>query len=677
MAQEIMLDPSLVVTPVTDHKRDRDSKEALAASLHKLEELAEVIAQEEVSGGKESFSTSDFESFVNRIRDVLVKDPSAFDDVLRLIAPQTKGFGKELLGKLVDVKKSMEKFSVVFSRLDKETYQKGFEEHIAPHLSGFGETRDTLSSLCVQLRPLLEDLYCSDPMKFQPFLQGLLPVLVLVSARNPEKANDVIKGFTATLEKSYQLPERKQRKFFKELNKHLVTLSRPDAPSVDSLKVDPSTKSFLKAYVDSGNEQSPDMSGSLAQVMIILQLFQMALSQMQIDKDNIQSQIGDASIKVAQLNQIEVAKEINKANAEAEAARHRPWWETFVEVVVCVVGAVVAALTGGAGAAIVAVGVGAFMASPGFSDCVSALGGVITDALEAAGMSADKAKALGDMIAKVIIIVVVAVASAGLGGIGAAADGATNAAAEAAVDATVDATVGATADTTVGVTADTTVGATADAAATSATDSTATAVSDETSSVMKNVKSFYKSLTKPFDMGTRGKIFTFELVSNLATSNIWMDGMEMDPEFMQKHQKLVEALGILSTIIGTIVSMIVGAKCFSGVGGGKTLLEKFPKFCKGAIAFNFATQVGSGSVEADLASQRTGFLEEEARILRKIGESQANIVFSNATLEASSASLNQINSSAVAITKQIAEMMSTLCNNSGAAWNQAARVLAH
>jgi len=102
MTQDIMLDSSLFVIPVTSEKRGEDSKEALALSLQKLEELADAVAQEEISG---SDSSANLESVVNSIRDVLVKNPSAFDDVLKLIAPQTEAFGKELLGKVVDAKK--------------------------------------------------------------------------------------------------------------------------------------------------------------------------------------------------------------------------------------------------------------------------------------------------------------------------------------------------------------------------------------------------------------------------------------------------------------------------------------------------------------------------------------------------------------------------------------------
>jgi hypothetical protein len=649
MAQEIMLDPYFIVTPVAEERRGKDSKEALALSLHKLEELASVIAQEEVSGGKESSSNVNLESVVNSIRDVLVKNPSAFDDVLKLIAPQTKSFGEELLVKLVGVKKNIDKFSEAVSGIDKKTYGRDFQKHIAPYLIGFGASNEALNSLCDNLKPMLESLYAKNSSKMQTFLVGLLPVLALVSTRNPEKANDVVRGFTGTLEKTYSLPAEEQKKFFKALQTNLVTLSKPNAPSTDSLTTDSETKNFLDSYVSSGKKDSPDMNGNLAQLMIVLQMFQMTISQMQIDKDNIQTEIGDASIKVAQENQQNVEQEIAKANAEAEAAKSRPWWETLVEIVVAVVGAVIAGITGGAGAAFVAIAVGAFMASPGFSDSVSALGGVITKALESAGMSKAKAEAFGDMLAKVIIIIVIAVASAGIGGIGATTEGATNA----------------------------TVDATADATATSVADSTASSASDEATSVMNRIKSLYKSLTKPFDMSARGKIFTFELVSNLAGSGIWMDAMEMDPTFLKKHPKLVEALNILATVIGVIVSMIVGAKSFSGLGNGKSLLEKFPALCKGAIPLNFSLQAGSSGMESFLSYQRAGFLEEEARLTRDIGQAEANIIFSNAISDASNSTLQTINSSATAVTKQIADDMSNLCNNSGAVWKEAAQVLAH
>jgi len=406
-------------------------------------------------------------------------------------------------------KKLVEKFVEDVSGIDKETFAKEFDEHIAPLLEGMGSSQKALKDICEEMQPFLETLNSRDSAKFEEFLKGLIPVIALVSMRNPEKAKEIIKGFTDTLATTFELPIEEQKKFFKSLHNNLVALSKPDAVSVESLTNDKKASHFLQNYADAGKPQSPDMSGNLAQVMLILQMFQMALSQNQIDQNNIQNQISNAAIKAAKENQDNVAKQIAKANAEAKKAAHTPWWKTLVEVVVSVVAVCVAAFTAGAGAAFVAIAVGAFMASPAFNDSVKALGGVLTKALESSGMSHSEAKALGDMLAKVIIIVVIAVASAGVGGIGATADGAANAGADAAASGTSDA----------------------------ATTGAADAAADEAGSVMKSIKSIYNYITKPFNMGVRGKIFTFELVSNLATSGVWMDGMEMDPGFVKKTPK--------------------------------------------------------------------------------------------------------------------------------------------
>jgi hypothetical protein len=656
MTQDIMLDSSLFAIPVTSERRGEDSKEALALSFQKLEELADAVAQEEISGSKGSDSSANLESVVNSIRDVLVKNPSAFDDVLKLIAPQTEAFGKELLGKVVDAKKLVEKFVGDVSGIDRETFAKEFDEHIAPLLEGMGSSQKALKDICEEMKPFLETLSSLDSTKFEEFLKGLIPVIALVSMRNPEKAKEIMKGFTDTLATTFELPVEGQKKFFKSLQSNLVALSKPEALSVESLTSDKKANDFLQNYADAGQPQSPDMSGNLAQVMMILQLFQMALSQNQMNQNNIQNQISNTAIKVAQENQENVAKKIAKANAEAKKAAHRPWWETLVEVVVSVVAVCVAAFTAGAGAAFVAVAVGAFMASPGFNDSVKALGDVLTKALESAGMSHSEAKALGDMLAKVIIIVVIAVASAGVGGIGATAEGAANAGADAAANAGADAAASGTSD----------------AVATGATD----AAADEASSVMKSIKSIYKYITKPFNMGVRGKIFTFELVSNLATSGVWMDGMEMDPGFVKKHPKLVEGLNILATVIGVIISMLVGAKSMSGMSTGKTLLEKLPSWCKGAIPLNYAMQVGNSGLQSYLSYQSGKFLETEARVTREIGQSQANVVSANAVLDFINDSTKTVNDSSISIVKNIAEEMSLLSENSGAIWKEASKVLA-
>jgi hypothetical protein len=656
MTQDIMLDSSAFAIPVASEKRGEDSKEALAVSLQKLEEIADAVAREEISGSKGSDSSADLESVVNSIRDVLVKNPAAFDDVLKLIAPQTQTLGKELLGKVADAKKLVEKFAEEVSGVDKETFAKEFDERVAPLLVGYGSSQKALKGICDEMKPFLETLNSSDPTKFEEFLKGLIPVITLVSIRNPEKAKEIMKGFTKRLASTYELPVEGQKKFFKSLQSNLVTLSKPEAPSVESLTSDKNVSNLLKNYADAGAQNSPDMSGNLAQVMMILQMFQMALSQNQINQNNIQNQISNAAIKAAQENQKNVADEIAKANAEAEKAAHRPWWETLVEVVVSVVAVCVAALTGGIGAAFVAVAVGAFMASPGFNDSVKALGDVLTKALESAGMGHSEAKALGDMLAKVIIIVVIAVASAGVGGIGAASDAAADTAASAAADAGADAAASGTSD----------------AVATGATD----AAADEASSVMKSIKSIYKYITKPFNMGVRGKIFTFELVSNLATSGVWMDGMEMDPGFVKKHPKLVEALNILATIIGVIVSMLVGAKSMSGMSSGKTLLERLPSWCKGAIPLNYAMQVGNSGWQSYLSYQSGKFLETEARVTREIGQSEANVVSANGILNFVSDSTKTVNDSSTSVVNNIAEEMSLLCNNSGAIWKETSKVLA-
>jgi hypothetical protein len=251
---------------------------------------------------------------------------------------------------------------------------------------------------------------------------------------------------------------------------------------------------------------------------------------------------------------------------------------------------------------------------------------------------------------------VIAVASAGVGGIGASTDAAANSAADAAADSSADAVVDSTSD----------------AVATGATD----AASDEASSVMKTIKSIYKSLTKPFDMGVRGKIFTFELVSNLATSGVWMDGMEIDPNFVKKHQTLVEALNILATAIGVIVSMIVGAKSFSGLGTGKTLLERLPSVFKGVIPLNYTLQVGSSGMEAYLSYARAEFLKTEAAVTREIGRGEANVVSANATLDFTNDETQTVNQSVTSVVKGITEEMDMLCNNSGLIWKTTAQVLA-
>ncbi len=573
MTQDITLDSSLFVTPVTKEKSCKDSKEALAASLQRLSELADVVAEEEVSASGRGDSSADLQSVVDGIRDVLVRNPAAFDDVLKLIAPHTKTMGKEVLAKLVDAKKALERYNEAVSHVDEKTFKKEFNEHVAPLIR---------SSLCRSL-----------------------------SGVDQEKSS---------------------------------------GPS--------------------------DTKTDLAEVMVILQMFQMALSQTQIDQDNTQSKIGAASIKAAQENEQNVEQEIAKANAAAEAAAHRPWWETLVEVVVAVVAVCVAAFTAGAGAAVVAVAVGAFMASPGFNDTVTALGSVLTKALESAGMSDSEAKALGDMLAKVIVIVVIAVVSAGIGGIGASSEAAANSAADAAADSAVDAAVDSAASGTV----DGAAGGTADSAASATADSTADVAADaaenESSSIMRGIKSFYKSLTKPFDMGARGKIFTFELVSNLATSGVWMDGMEMDPSFVKKHEKLVEGLNILATVLGVIISMIVGAKSFSGLGGGKTILEKFPTLGKGLIPFNFSLQMGNAGMESYLSYARAGFLKTEAEVTREIGESESKVISANATLDFSN-DATQINDKAVmGVVKEITDEMNMLCDNSGLIWREATKVLA-
>ena len=625
MTQNIeQLDPSLLSTPLDLKGAGKKSDEALAASLQKLEELFEMVATDDTSAKSpvSGSSAPSMENITNTIRATLLKNPEAFEDVIALIAPHTQVAGKKVSDQLNKVQEAFAQYQVVVKGISEKTLKADFDRVLAPAFKNEGESREALVGLYNDITPLLGKLNSKDPSKLQAFVNRLAPILGMVALRNPSKAKEILGNFSTKLESAYDLDDSSQAKFFSKID------SSMRKGTTDS--EDPSTRRLLTNYSSAGTKNSPDMSGSLGLAMLFLQQFQVALSKAQGDQGTIESTISTALVKAAEDNQTTVAKEIAAAVKAAKAAAHRPWWEKFVEITVAVVGVVVAALTAGSGAAIVAVAVGAFMASPAFNDTVQAIASIMPGPI-------------GQIIAKVIVTAIIMAASFGAGGV------------TVATDATVDTAVTEGTEEGVEVVAE-------EAAEEGAEEATTVAA---------------KTAGKYGWSAAQGmKMAEFEGVSTLSSSGIAMDIMSTDSSFMKNHPALAMWLNIAATLVGMVASFLLGRVALSGVGSGSTLLEKLSSGFKIVIPLNWGAQMTQSGMEAGLGIQRAGWLADSAADTKKVGAAQAELGQLTSNLDMVSDTLNTANSSASDITKAITEEMSALGNASGAIWKTTAKLAA-
>lgn len=640
--KEINLTPSLVDVSLQERSSKKKSDKAFAASFQKLQDILEVVDKDELSvkAAEKASSFNGMASVMDSVRETLLNNPSDIKSAIDLIAPYIQGAGKKVSDQLEKVTEALVGYQEAVSGLSDEKIRSDYTNYLAPMFSNTVKSGAALEGLLDEISPLLEKLNAKDPSKIQPFADKLMHTLGLIALRNPDEASTILGDFPSVLEKAYNLDDASQGGFFSSLNGNLQTLgTESDDPKVSGL---------LSRYSTSGTPNSPDMSkGSLGMAMLFLQMFQTSLSKCQADQGNIQAVKALAMINSAAAAQVEVGKEVEKAEAAAKAAASRPWWEKLVEVVVAVVGVVVAALTAGVGAALVAVAVGAFMASPAFNDAVQGLAAIIPGPFS-------------EIIAKAIVLAMVMVVSCGLGGLTTAADATVDTSATAAADTGAMAAAGSSLDTAVDVTAST------------ATDT----VSESSASLSKFAKMAKWAKSLRYSKGLGLKMGLFQGVSGFTTSGIVMDIITTtSPHWAKEHAKAVLGLTITAEVLGVLASCLAGKLAFSGETGS-TMLENLPKYFKGVIPASWGVQMGGASMETYLGVQRVGFLKTQADATRDIGQAEANLGEFLAAVEMMNDSTQINNNSASSIVKAVGEQMDSLSNNSANAWKMAAKVAA-
>jgi CHASE3 domain sensor protein len=643
--------PATIVIPFMPVILDGDessqaSNKAWAASLQKLQEVLEVVANSEAEAGKGGASAkalmgnSGIEAMTTKVRSTLIQNPDDFMSVIAMIAPSVKGSSQQVTDKFIAAQEALLDYHTEIKNLDKKTFEKGMNQVVAPFFANVEKSAVSVEGMFKQIKPTLERLREKDPSKMQGFVNKLSPILSMVAARNPKKAKDVLEGLVAngTLENLYSLDSSSQEKFFSDLKSNLVLLSAKGAPSPETLTSDPVVRKFLGSYSESGTTKSPDLSGSLGLAMMYLQQFQVSLSQAQADQDELTINIGNAMINSSQDLETQLDKKIDQATAEAKAAAHRPWWEKLVMALTVIVSVVVAAVTAGVGAALIAVAVGAFMASPAFNASISSLSKALGGG------------AVGDFFAKVIVTAAVMVVTCGMAGVTTVGDLAAQEAVEEGVETGVSSAVDAGAE-----------------------DGADSAVGSSANSATKDSKLTY-SLKRVATFGKKMAIVNG--IATLCSSNIWMDAMTMiDPTWVKKHQDLAIVIDVLVQLVALYAGYKAGVQAFKSATSDATLLEKLPSQFRALLPMSYIAQIGQGAMELGLSIKRAEYLNDQFETTKVIGQLQAEIGMVTAGNETLSNSRSVNDDSASNITKSVTDEMAALQADSGRIWGETVRQL--
>ncbi len=409
----------------------------------------------------------------------------------------------------------------------------------------------------------------------------------------------------------------------------------------------------------STSSSSGDSADSMAIAMMYLTSLEGEISKSRSDQDLQDLQIQADNVSAAAAEQTDIANQVAKQNKEIAKAAHAPWYEKILKWLVPVIVVVASFCTAGAGVAVAAALVGAFMASPLYGSMVSGISAAVSKALQDAGMPADKADAIGNIVGKVVAALVVVVLTLGVGGVSALASSGESAAADVAESVT-EAAAEAGAETGADV-------------AVNATTSTA---------------------------AQYAKMAAFEFTTSIATSGIAQDALtaEHGTDWMESHSKLVAGITISSTIIGIIVSIAMGHVAFGGAASKETLIEKLaelssdirgslgglvsgfveslPQLLRAITPLSQLAQATQGGVETALAFIRANILDAEAKTVKDIGQSQSEMSLMTSLLDLISDTQSKNDSSANSSTKLVGSEMDALKDNAGKDWATTAAILA-
>ena len=399
--------------------------------------------------------------------------------------------------------------------------------------------------------------------------------------------------------------------------------------------------------VKSGNpEDSKDLNQTMADAMMFLQIFQSAIDHSQAENDKNTAKMADNLVAVTVKAQKDTINKIKEEVAAYEKALHsKPWWSVFVEVVVAVVAVAVTFLTAGAGAAVVAACVVAFMDSP----AATALSG---DVAKAVGGGS-----IGKLIGTIVVTAVIMVCTCGLGSITIAADSATTEATEAAADEATEAGVDS-----------------ASGAAEGSIDDVESEVSEAENeeSVVSRVKPGKKSLINRlgYNLKNGTKLALIQALPNFIGAGGVMNTMNaIDSTWVENNEWAAMGIDIGASLIGMGASGYVGLKSLAGTG--ESLLDSVPRALKIIYPVDCLCQMGAGAMGVYSGVKTYGYLNDQATNMEEIGADEAIIAAANMGVTTAQDISGTTDSNASNINNSIASELSSLCKAAGSTWREA------
>lgn len=426
---------------------------------------------------------------------------------------------------------------------------------------------------------------------------------------------------------------------------------------------------------DKHSDDRYNMQYYAAYMMMALNMLHAKLLKSNADEDERTEQLNAITLNSVKKQ----GEEMVKKYEEAVAAAHRPWWSYLIAAIATVIGAVVAAFTGGVGFAIATAVIGIVMMTPLPDKLVKAISSGIESSLEkqyeSEGMSKKdakkKAQSVANIIAKIVVAIIVVVVSVCAGG-ASVEDAGVNAAKSVTEDS---GSLGTELSDFASQEASNEVTGSMEEAsenmAREEAESNAVNEGEGSASQKSGGRRFSWSAKSGAKVGALGG------VGYLANSGIVLDILTSDPEWAKKHKKLVEALNIIAEAVLTILTVVMGYSTLSGLassasgGFGECLGNLFPKILK----IGYTLQAGFGLAEAGNQANTAVQLSKKANIEESLGRLEKEMSLEKGVLDLSRESMQQNDQTTSAITKSFMGCMRNLMRVSGLEEDVASRVL--
>jgi hypothetical protein len=618
------------------------------------------------------------------INDFLEKNPEDHAKVVNAFSPLIALCGVGVVANLEKAASAIGGFQAAFSKEDPATAKPKLEA-LMQTLVGNGAGQ-TLSSLVDSIKGELNSLDASDGEKYNSLVRSLFDILSLVTLSNPKTAKEVSQtllkdGFISSI---YKLDKTQMNALLTsvinvmkemtnpnsvkmdvvlaDLHNAFANVTSPTAPPVSGCGGDlvGNINGFLNTYQNQREQNSPNLSTLLGMAMMFFQQFEQSVAQSQAVQDQATIAIGDQSVKSSMDLQKSLDSQIAQEEAEIAAANApRPWYDYLIEAVVALVAVIVSAVTAGIGAAIAAGLVAAFMMSPLGAQVQGDLAQAIAGGSEqdlynsyvSQGMSPSDAqakaseewnKAMG--FAGLIMIVATVILTAGVGGIGGAADSAaTN-------------VVNDVADNAGNLAGDSLEEAGTDAAAQTTADS---------QSIMSKLASY--SVSQGLKVGLA------QGVSMTASLDPMLNFLMTDPAIANNSELTSILAGVLEVATALLA---IGAGCWAASSAPQALSEMFSSSIMPLLIANGLIGAGSGGYEAYTDVQQGKYLKDAADVEGELGATERMNTLYSAIIQMNQQTETNINTADTSLINTITSMMTAVENMAGQPAAAANQVLA-